>query len=96
MTFIHEAIHCIDANYVDPIGDIGTGIVVDIMNKIRSELNSQNKNYGLRMNYKALPTDSLTNIIPFDKSSFISAQKGYYPPMNSKYIKVSTPRLKSK
>ncbi|MBD5345154.1 MAG: hypothetical protein HDR90_09290 [Bacteroides sp.] len=88
MTFMHELFHTeVGGSGKDSTENYGTGEVVDNMNKIRNELNSQGFNYGQRMNYKALPS-SEGIIIPFNSSAFKSLQNGVPMSRSDYYIKI--------
>ena len=89
MTFLHEMLHNRSPNYLDLQEDIGTGIVVDTMNQIRSELNAKGYNFGERMNYRAFPINSRYQIIPFDQSSFKDAKNGLFPAPETKFIRIT-------
>lgn len=95
MTFMHEVLH---SNVADggPHGHGAeaktfgpTGVVVDRMNVVRSELNQQGGNYGQRSSYSATYIDSeamTPKFIPFDRASKSSIQNGNEP--NTMFIQI--------
>lgn len=92
MTFMHETLHSgVGMGVSDPPRGSGvglTGAVVDRMNIVRSELNSQGYNYGQRTSYEAVSfSPTLTpGYLPFDANSLNNLQRGIVPATTSKYL----------
>lgn len=90
MTLMHEILHtAVGLSQPDAKGFGNTGAVVDRMNIVRQELNSQGGNYGHRTSYEGLTFSPTGNpaYIPFDNSSLRSLQNGNAPIRTSKHIK---------
>jgi RHS repeat-associated protein len=97
MTFMHESQH----SNVAEGGAVShgrekttfgrTGTVVDRMNTVRSELNAQGGNYGIRTSYRGLyfnPTTRKPIYIPFNSSSKSRMSGGNTPSSSSMFIQI--------
>ena len=79
MTFMHEFLHTnVGGSYNDTDISWQTGSVVNTMNIIRMELNEKGGDYGIRMQYQAVPIHSKA-YIPFDKASAAFVRTGFVP-----------------
>jgi RHS repeat-associated protein len=92
MTFMHEILHsAVGGGLTDPLSGSGlgpTGAVVDRMNIVRSEMNSQGYNYGQRTSYEGVtfsPTGTPA-YLPFDANSLNNLRRGLVPSTTSKYL----------
>jgi hypothetical protein len=92
MTFMHETLHsAVGGGLTDPPRGSGlgpTGAVVDRMNIVRSEMNTQGYNYGQRTSYEGVtfsPTGSPA-YLPFDANSLNNLQRGIVPATTSKFL----------
>lgn len=95
MTLMHEILHSNVAEggahgHGEEAEIFGpTGIVVDRMNLVRSELNTQGLNYGQRMSYSASSLNENKSpplYIPFDKASKNKIENGVVP--NTMFIQI--------
>jgi len=89
MVFLHESFHTVmGGSLQDSNNNFETGSVVDIMNKIRMDLNNLGENFGERLSYPAIPGEDGNNYIPFDIHSVKSLQLGITPKkiFNQKFI----------
>ena len=92
MTFMHETLHSAlggglrDAPRGSGVG--ATGDVVDRMNVVRSEMNAQGNNYGIRKSYPTgyVPIGT-SHYLPFSSGALKNLQNGYYPNTMQKYLK---------
>ena len=85
MTFFHEILHTKVGGRLEDAYSYDTGgeVVVDIINKIRSDLGD----YGSRKTYLQIYIPSTkTNYIPYDQSSYDRLKRGMAPSSSSKYL----------
>ena len=86
MTFLHELHHTkVGGGYTDDKNIWGTGDVVTNMNRIRTELNKQGFNYGIRTNYTPIPTPQGL-VVPFNDSALWSLKNCMPMGRRDKYI----------
>lgn len=97
MTFMHEILHSNVAEggakgHGSEKTNFGsTGTVVNRMNVIRQELNSQGNNYGNRESYQGVyfnPSTQKPVYIPFNKSAVNQINNGSSPSPNTMFIQV--------
>ena len=86
MTFIHESLHTIVGGELsDDKNRYQTGDVVDFVNTIRYELNSQGYNFGNRMQYTSIPIGKYA-YLGFDIKSALQISSRIIP-SNSSFIR---------